>query len=102
MRRLLAILGICAVAGTFVLATPDQQTAGAPQMPALDAVRETSPVPPGTPMLSIDGIESGMGAQRDRDHVRAREHPLPGFIDGRDGHAGVRAADRRRASRQPG
>jgi len=60
MRRLLAILGICTVAGTFVLATPGPQgTTAAPQAPALDAVRKVAPVPPGTPMLTIDGIMRG-------------------------------------------
>ena len=53
MRRLVVVLGICAVAGTFVLATPDQQS------PALDAVRKVAPVPAGTPMLTIDGIMRG-------------------------------------------
>jgi dipeptidyl aminopeptidase/acylaminoacyl peptidase len=53
MRRLFAALGICAVAGTLVLAMPGQQT------PALDAVRKVAPVPPGTPMLTIDGIMRG-------------------------------------------
>lgn len=65
MRRLFAVLGLCAVAGTFVLATPQQTAppqAPAPTpapSPALDAVRKTAPVPPGTPMLSIDGIMRG-------------------------------------------
>jgi dipeptidyl aminopeptidase/acylaminoacyl peptidase len=63
MRRLLAVLGICAAAGTMLLA------AGAPQAPAagaqaqgvlaLDAPRSVAPVPPGTPMLSVDGIMRG-------------------------------------------
>ena len=62
MRRLFAVLGLCAVAGTLLLATPGQQTkAPAPQVPApaLDAVRKVAPVPPGTPMLTIDGIMRG-------------------------------------------
>ncbi|TAK15924.1 MAG: hypothetical protein EPO35_06220, partial [Acidobacteria bacterium] len=54
MRRLLAVLGICALAGTLILAAP------APQAPAsLAAQRKVAPVPPGTPMLSVDGIMRG-------------------------------------------
>lgn len=69
MHRLFAVLGICAVAGTLLLATPapQAQSSRAPQAPAskapqilaLDAVRKVAPVPPGTPMLSIDGIMRG-------------------------------------------
>jgi dipeptidyl aminopeptidase/acylaminoacyl peptidase len=63
MRRLFAVLGCCAVAGTLLVAqSPSQaapQTASQSAMPALDAVRKVAPVPPGTPMLSIDGIMRG-------------------------------------------
>lgn len=54
MRRLFSVLGICAVAGSLILAAP------APQAQApLATQRTVAPVPPGTPMLSIDGIMRG-------------------------------------------
>src|SRR4249919_2820796 len=54
MRRLLAVLGICAAAGSLILAAP------APQVPAsLATQRKVAPVPAGTPMLSVDGIMRG-------------------------------------------
>ena len=54
MRRLLAVLGICAAAGSLILAAP------VPQAPAsLAAQRKVAPVPVGAPMLSVDGIMRG-------------------------------------------
>ena len=63
MRRVLAVLGICAAAGSLILAAPSPQAAatpGSPQAPASLAVqRKVAPVPAGTPMLSVDGIMRG-------------------------------------------
>ena len=54
MRRLFAVLGICAAAGSLILAQAATTTPQAP--PSLAVQRKVAPVPAGTPMLSVDGI----------------------------------------------
>lgn len=56
MRRLSVLIAFCA-AGTLVLAAAPQTPTQAPA--SLAAQRSVAPVPPGTPMLSVDGIMRG-------------------------------------------